>query len=309
MVQERPTGLQMAAESVRRNPCLEERVPDTGLRLFHVWKAQILSLADSQRQPVAARVEALKAQSYDPFPAFWGRMLPDAAAFPRWAAGHWPVLSDAEHGVFRWPLKVDFAALFALAAQRLAQVTGRRPSGDWYLVHADGGDMGGIGGTTMFANMLNLGDDPVATLRFLLPHELNHQVFGAAQPHVGETVVRRIVEEGLCCYVNWLCDERRHPPQEHAHFSTADWVWAEAHEQEVLRAVIPVLDSADAREISRFAQWHVYPWEGAVDRLAYYLGFRLCEAYVRRHGEGAWCRLYELEPRAAWDASGYGELG
>ena len=49
----------------------------------------------------------------------------------------------------------------------------------------------------------------------------------------------------------------------------------------------------------------VYPWEGAVDRLAYFLGFRLCETYARRHGRDALADFYELKPMDIWTRSGY----
>ncbi len=198
--------------------------------------------------------------------------------------------------------------MFSEVAEIFIRTTGRKPHGDWYLVYLAGGDLGGTQGT-MWANLSNLGEKPEEHFRFMLPHELNHQVYNTAHPSVPITLVRSIVEEGFCCFLNRICWEGRGSSPKHISFSEEAWKWALAHEREVVSAAVPDLGSCDWETISKFHQWHVYPWDGAVDRLAYFLGFRLCEAYTNRHGKDSWLDFYKYPPEQIWERSGYASLG
>ena len=90
-------------------------------------------------------------------------------------------------------------------------------------------------------------------------------------------------------------------------FGEEEWTWALAHEEEIIASVSPILTTTDWELIKKYHQWHVYPWPGAVDRLVYFLGYRLCEAYSERHGKDSWKDFYQCSPEEIWERSGYAD--
>lgn len=296
--------IHQAAARIAQAPQQVQQVPGTRLRLFHVWKAQVGSVASTEGQPSSARLDRFVADSYRPFPALWSWLCPNEQHYRVWSDQLIAQIAADAHGCLRLAIDTDFGGLFRTACARLERVTGRQAEGDWYLAYAAAGDLGGNGGT-MHANLARLAERGIGHLRLMLPHELNHQIYHRAHPETPLSLVRTIVEEGLCCFANRLCWRGHGSPALHADFAFGDWDWAVTHERQVIDAVLPQFDSTAWEHIKPYHQWHVYPWEGAADRLAYFLGFRLCEAYVRRFGQGSLADLYELEPMDAWTRSRY----
>jgi hypothetical protein len=98
------------------------------------------------------------------------------------------------------------------------------------------------------------------------------------------SLLHRIVDEGLACYLNYLYWEERHSPAKNLDFTDEEWDWSIAYERRILDHAAPHLHSADGRIIDQYSHWHQYPWDGTPDRLAYFIGFRICQTFVAKRG-------------------------
>ena len=152
-----PQTLQEAANIVQTYPAVEESIPNTGLRLFHVWKEQILSLSRSEGFELNKRIDCLVADTYGPFLSLWSWLMPQEEYLRQWAEEGIPQICDMKNPGVQLAFRAHFFELFTEATARFMRVVEYTPKGDWYLVFATGGDLGGSGGS-MYANLLNLGD-------------------------------------------------------------------------------------------------------------------------------------------------------
>ena len=58
---------------------------DTGLRLTHTLKAQVLSVARTEGQEVENRIHAMVSDTYEPFADLWRYVMPKEENYRRWA--------------------------------------------------------------------------------------------------------------------------------------------------------------------------------------------------------------------------------
>lgn len=296
--------LSEAAARVAQAPATMQPVTGTGIRLSHLWKRQIESLASTQGMCISARVPQLVSDTYRPYPELWRWLSPEEEYYEAWAPDAIDRIESDTNGCLRLGTDTDFMRLFSSAASQLHTLLGLSVRGDWYILYAGAGNLGGSGGV-MYANLERLADGPDDELEFMLPHELNHQLYHDAHPNAPLTLARSVVEEGLCCFVNRLCTGGDRRPADHIGFTVEAWDWAVSHESEVVASMLPHLDSSERETIDLYHYWHNYPWDGAVDRLAYFVGYRLSESYVRRHGDASVHDFYRLTPLEIWERSGY----
>jgi uncharacterized protein YjaZ len=88
-------------------------------------------------------------------------------------------------------------------------------------------------------------------------------------------------------------------------YSDAEWEWALAHERELVAAVRPLLGSRARADTDLIASRSSHLIEGAPGATGYFLGLRIVEAYVARHGTDSWKDLYDLPAGVVLRRSGY----
>ena len=77
-----PQSLQEATRILEASPAVEEFIPNTGLRLIHVWKEQILSAARTDGQDLARRTHQFVVDTYRPFTSPMAVSLPQGGKPP-----------------------------------------------------------------------------------------------------------------------------------------------------------------------------------------------------------------------------------
>lgn len=307
--------LQAAYDFICEHPDIHTPLPGTDIELFHVYKREVLALCDIPDVPEEERTQYLTMLLYEPFQAFWQCFgFSDGEAFAeQMGTGiltfteSWNQMDEmVRNPGFQSAFTTDFEAVFTDIARKTAAFTGRSPRGKWYLEFDMGGDMGGFGNGNMFANLLNIrprGDRDGLT--FSLPHEMHHQILDETRPSGPWTLGQCIVEEGFCCYFNYLFWEKRYSPALNIDFTEEEWTWCVKNERKIFEAAKPHLASEDQDIIAMFHQWHEYVWPDTPDRLAYFIGFRICEAYTAKHGADSWRELYGMTPDEIISKSGY----
>ncbi len=291
---------------------VEETALDGCVRLHHLWKPQLAALGQrAAGQPRDARIARLVAAAYRPHAPFWAGYagLDDEAAFVRWAE---PRLRELETDPRRTiPITVEPGGMIAEATRRVAEFTGRpRACSDWYVVFGPGWtNLGGLRDLGMVVDFLGMPQDRgVEDFRAVLPHEVAHVAWDPAHrddPDEG-TLLGRIVSEG---FATWFADLYWGDSLSAAQalgYTDDEWDWAVAHERELWEAAVPVLGSREREVLDRFAAVRERPLPGGPGKVGYFLGHRIVDAYVRRHGADSWRALYEMPYARILEASGYG---
>ena len=291
--------------SIERNPRIQTTLFEGRIQIVNLYKQQLLSLWATEGMPEQKRLSHFVEDLFNPYREYWTAFF-DESSFSQWVVGNWKELEDNSSPGIQLPLEVDFDALFEKIAGQVSALSGQSvPSGKWYLVYRSESDMGGLTNGIMFAHLLNLGRrGGAASLEFILPHEINHQIFNESNGE-GESLLRRIVEEGLACYLNYLYWEKRHSPAKNLDFTEEEWTWSTANERKIFDHAAQHLHSIDREVIDQYSHWHQYPWDGTPDRLAYFIGFRICQAFVEKRGPDSWKEIYDLPVLETLEKSDY----
>ena len=96
------------------------------------------------------------------------------------------------------------------------------------------------------------------------------------------------------------------PEDKHIDFTEDEWQWCLANEKRIHDHASERFEASDQETIRQYHQWHQYVWPDSPDRLAYFIGYRICESYVDTNGPDSWREIYDLSPAEALSRSGYG---
>jgi uncharacterized protein YjaZ len=88
-------------------------------------------------------------------------------------------------------------------------------------------------------------------------------------------------------------------------YSEAEWQWALAHEAELWAAAQPLLSSRERAVHDRFRSANTRIIAEGPRKVGYFLGYRIVDAYVKRHGTSSWQMLFELPMAKILQDSGY----
>jgi hypothetical protein len=284
----------------------ELQLADGSLRIVNLYRLQGKVLQEGSGQPADTLIDRLVREVYVPYSEFWNGYLGDESAFRKWA----PLLLDPAHPIHARLAPLEAVALdrrFTEGAEWITRTTGRKPEGTWYIVFGPGWtDMGGLGAIGMVADFTVLEPDS-ARIAGLLPHELTHQVHGAAaatDPDAG-TVLHRIVSEGFASYVAWVYGRGAATPAEALMYTEAQWDSARAYEPELVAAVRPILDSRERKDLDLVASRGNRLIPGTPTAAGYFIGFRIAQAYVANRGPDSWKEIYDLPAREVVRRSGW----
>ena len=167
----------------------------------------------------------------------------------------------------------------------------------------------GFGGcnANQFALELNYSNtDLNYTIKKGIPHELNHLAYEKRKikdPQKGSALAQAI-DEGFACYFTWVFFDRKIPKNEVVERMTAaEWQWYLDHETELFKKLSPFFaDKTGDNPLLRNNKHKLFP--DAPKTLFYWLGFRIVEAYVNKHGKNSWKEIYDLPVQEVFNRSG-----
>jgi len=304
------SDLKRAYADVRTHPRLREAVPDTDIELVHVYKQQIKLLHELLDRPPTVFLDQMVETVYRPHYAMWNMLqLGDESEFREGCARLREDVVHSQLPGLRMIHQCDFSRHFSEISQRVERLLGFRPRCAWHLVLAPHSDMGGDR-VNMWANLARFWkrDDPVQDFRFLLPHEFGHIVlprFWEGREPMAFTLLVLCIEEGLCSFFNYEYWRRQFSPAKNLLYSDEEWTWCLENERHIVERVTPEFDVGNYARIAKYHQGNQHPWPGALSRLAYFVGFRICQHYVSLHGETSWRDIFAQSPLATLRKSRY----
>lgn len=139
-----------------------------------------------------------------------------------------------------------------------------------------------------------------------IPHELNHLAYEKRKikdPQKGSALAQAI-DEGFACYFTWVFFDRKVPQNELVErMSATEWQWYLEHEEELFKKLSPYFaDKTGDNPLLRNDKFKLFPY--APKTLFYWLGFRIVEAYVNKHGKNSWKDIYDLPVQEVFNKSG-----
>lgn len=284
----------------------ERRLANGRLRMSYVFATQARIVLAARGPDDSAAVGRMVREVYAPHAEVWRGYVGDEDAFRENVA--WPLLAESH------PIRTRIAALLALdldsmfvATERwVARTTGLRPQGHWLLLFGPGTtDMGGIGSRAMVADFTQLPPDREA-LTSLLPHELVHMLRGLRRPDPDAgTVLARTIGEGVAVYASFAHGGGARSEARALGYSDEEWRAALAHERALAAAIAAIASSRERADVDRVAGRGEHLLPQGPPAAGYFVGFRIVQAYVARHGASSWTQVLRLPVSEVLRRSGY----
>ncbi len=279
-----PEGIPTLFEAATADPELYEESLEGCVKVHHVWKTAVRAVHRTAPGGIRDRVRMLGDSTYFPYTSFWDGYLSNSARFERWARRNLDLVGDPRSSV---PTQFDFLSEITEVTVRVEEITGSRACSDWYLVYGPGwANLGGMSTGQMFVDFFGLPkEDPLGNIRHSLPHEVGHIVRKGPPNDPGSaTVLGFIIEEGFATYLNDLYFGEEMSPRQSLGYSESEWTWALEHEAELWHKASTELGEKDRDVIFQYraARAHLIP-EGP-PKVGYFIGYRIIEAYLDRHG-------------------------
>jgi uncharacterized protein YjaZ len=140
-----------------------------------------------------------------------------------------------------------------------------------------------------------------------LPHELNHLAYDPfrLKDPKRNTALRQTIDEGFACYFTWLfCDKEITQFEAVENMTEENWKWYLSHEKELFEKLNEFFDDESGdNPLLRNDRLKLFP--DAPKSLNYWIGFRIVERYVDRHGKDSWKDIYKMNVQTVFDQSGY----
>ncbi|WP_326984752.1 DUF2268 domain-containing putative Zn-dependent protease [Chryseobacterium sp. MYb264] len=171
----------------------------------------------------------------------------------------------------------------------------------------------GFGGCNadQFALELNYENtDPEYMIEKGLPHELNHLVYEKfrTQDAHKNSALSQTIDEGFACYFTWVFFEGKIQKYEAVeNMSKKDWEWFLKNEKKIFVNTKKFFDDESGNNpLLRNDKLKLFP--DAPKTLNYWLGFRIVQKYVDKHGADSWKDIYQLNSKEVLEKSGYEEF-
>jgi hypothetical protein len=290
-------------ERVLGDPAASVAALDGCVVVHDVWKPQVLA-AHRTAAHSAERVAAFDDDVRRPYEKLWRSYVGGNDVFSGWVRDRLQLEHEERTAL---PVELGISALIVETTRGMMAYTGRRACGEWYALFGPGrADMGSLGGERIVIDFLGMpGDIDAEGVRVMLAHEVNHLIFSERRdvdPHAG-TVLYRMIDEGFAAYVAHYYSGAAQSPAHALSWTEQELVWALQHERILWSMLQPYFQSAHGDVFDAFFMYDQHVLPEAPGKIGYFLGYRIVEAYVKRHGAESWRELYDLDVAQILDES------
>jgi len=283
---------------------MAQEVPSPRLEVIDFSARQLGLMEAWQDRPGAERDSLMLDSLYRPYRRLWSGYLGQPADFLEWLNGDGFAQLEDFRGRARTLDLEKLNASFEATVAQMTEFTGHAPQGSWYVFFGPHWtNLGGFGDGTMLIDLAHPDNANTAAISQYFPHELNHQIYAAAQPG-GKAVLRRILDEGFACYVSYRYHKGAISKAEALGYSDEAFEYCRAKEPSLLGLLQQFIDSDDPGVSDSFADRGVHVSDGYPGAIGYYIGFRIVEQYVARNGPDSWKNIYVLSPEMVLERSG-----
>ena len=242
---------------------------------------------------------------YQPYKAFWAGYMGEEENYVRWAN---KALTNL-YGFNQRHQKINGEQLlrqFDEVKAGMEALTGYSPRGEWYIVYGPAwANLGGLTGGTMFIDLSHRSNSSNEAIMMMFPHELTHQIYANVNPHNDTTALGSIINEGFAVYMNGLYWKKSFTLAEHLGYPEAGLRAAEEQDTLIRRYFEANKYSTDKETILVFRSRDRQLTKDLPGAIGYYIGYKIIDAYVQKHGPDSWKDVFTKSPREIYTASGY----
>jgi len=208
-------------------------------------------------------------------------------------------------------LSLNIDSLFKTNLKRFNKLVTNKPTAKMSILFTpiQGIGFGGCAANQFALELNNTDYDIKYAIEKGIPHELNHLVYEAFKNNdaLGETALAQTIDEGFACYFTRIFfDDKITPEEAVENMTTANWDWYMQHEKEIFTKCKPYLyDTSGDNPLLRNEKYKLFP--DAPKSLNYWLGYRIIDFYVQKHGESSWKDIYKTSIKDVFAKSGYPE--
>lgn len=299
-------------ETYRRVLSVSEQVSlfEGRLTMVNLFRQQIKLAYETSGQPDSVIRRRFLDQTYIPYAEFWKGYVGDSTVYYDEVIR--PLLKDSLgmlNRVARFYAEAHIDHYFNETARALGKLSGLQAQGTWYIVFGHGvTDMGGFGGGVMVLDLSNR-INTLEHVKLILPHEINHQIYDLSVAE--DTTARglyRCVNEGFAVYMNQVVLKKKYSLREYLMYTPEELMYCLNNEKNIFTKLKPFLFTGKRDHALALASRGEKVFKnGGPGAIGYFIGYRICEAYVSRQGPNSWKDIYRLPVRELWAASGLEE--
>jgi len=290
------TTLSLAQES---KPAEAFQIIDVSQKELRIMNA--LKSADS-----VSRSKIFADSLYQPYEAFWSGYIGSADSYVGWVNDNViPSLNQYNHR----NTQIDGKKLltqFDEVKERMTSLTGYRPRGRWYIVYGPAwANLGGLSGGTMFIDLAHENNSSNENIMMMFPHELTHQIYSNVNTHNDTTAMGSIIGEGFAVYMNQLYWKDKYSLARNLGYSDSELAEVEQNKELVMDFFNTNKFGTGRATIDKFRNRSFHLRENMPGAIGYYIGYRIIESYVSKHGADSWKDVFTRAPKEIYADSGY----
>ena len=290
------TTLSLAQES---KPAEAFQIIDVSQKELRIMNA--LKSADS-----VSRSKIFADSLYHPYEAFWSGYIGSADSYVGWVNDNViPSLNQYNHR----NTQIDGKKLltqFDEVKERMTSLTGYSPRGRWYIVYGPAwANLGGLSGGTMFIDLAHENNSSNENIMMMFPHELTHQIYSNVNTHNDTTAMGSIIGEGFAVYMNQLYWKDKYSLARNLGYSDAELAEVEQNKELVMDFFNTNKFGTGRATIDKFRNRSFHLRENMPGAIGYYIGYRIIESYVSKHGADSWKDVFTRAPKEIYADSGY----
>lgn len=193
--------------------------------------------------------------------------------------------------------------------EKVSSFSGHKPTGAWYIYffqYPEQCNMCGCGLNSMQLN-LSYPDFTVDGLNYLLPHELNHNIYDLTNKNDPdkETVLWDVINEGFATYFSKVISKAS-TTKIFMTYNEKDYEWCLQNEKKIFEKAKPFLFSNNDEDYDELGDSDRNTFmENSPGKLGYFIGYRIVEKFVIENGKDSWKDIYKLPVRELLEKSEY----
>jgi len=244
---------------------------------------------------------------YNPCKKFWNGYLGNENDVAEWLNTSLPKLPE-------WQQKnksidgVKLLKQFREVVGKMKKLTGYEPSGSWYIVYGPAWtDLGGLGNFAMLIDLAHESNSTNERIVRMFPHELTHQIMTNVNPHKDTIAIASIIGEGFAVWMNQKYWGNKYTLADNLGYTEEELKLCDKNAAALKKFFTANKYSTDENMISVFRNRNEKLNDQLPGAIGYYLGYRIVEAYVAKHGKNSWNDIFTKSPKEIYQTSGFAE--
>lgn len=275
------------------------------LKLVDISQTQLRLMRQFKDADSLSRTRVFLDYVYIPYQEFWNGYMGDGENMAEWMNKAVKFLPQFE----KRNASVDGEKLigqFREVAANMKKLTGYDPKGNWYIVYGPGWtDMGGLGDFAMLIDLSHRSNSSNDQIVRTFPHELTHQIMTNVNKHQDTSAISPIIGEGFAVWMNQLYWKDKYTMAQHLGYTEEELKLCEDSLSVIKTYFARNKYATDKSVIDFFRNRSAHLKEQFPGAIGYYIGFRIVDAYVKKHGKDSWKDIFRKSPREIYEKSGF----